>query len=120
MPNVRFAGFQRDLEEFYANADIYVMPSLGPEGLPMTSLEAMAHGLPCIFSDLTVHSEITDHGKGAYLFQTGDVESLVAGLRELLASPEKRYAYAAEAHRIVASRYNDRSVRDAYLRVLTG
>src|SRR3984957_1739965 len=76
VPNVRFAGFQRDLEEFYANADIYVMPSLGPEGLPMTSLEAMAHGLPCIFSDLTVHSEITDHGKGAYLFQTGDVESL--------------------------------------------
>jgi glycosyltransferase involved in cell wall biosynthesis len=120
VPNVRFAGFHRDLEEFYESADIFVMPSLGPEGLPMTSLEAMAHGLPCIFSDLPVHSEITDHGKGAYLFETGDVESLVTGLRELLASPEKRYAYAAEAHRIVASRYNDRSVRDAYLRVLAG
>ncbi len=120
VPNVRFAGFHRDLEEFYESADIFVMPSLGPEGLPMTSLEAMGHGLPCIFSDLAVHSEITDRGKGAYLFQTGDVESLVTGLRELLASPEKRYAYAAEAHRIVASRYNDRSVRDAYLRVLAG
>jgi glycosyltransferase involved in cell wall biosynthesis len=120
VPNVLFAGFHRDLEAFYKSADIFVMPSLGPEGLPMTSLEAMAHGLPCIFSDLPVHAEITDRGKAAYLFQTGDVESLVAGLRALLASPEKRYAYAAEAHRIVASRYNDRSVRDAYLRVLTG
>ena len=52
------------------------MPSMGPEGLPMTSLEAMAHGLPCIFSDLPVHHEITDHGKGAYLFRSGEVESL--------------------------------------------
>jgi glycosyltransferase involved in cell wall biosynthesis len=120
MPNVRFAGFQRDLEEFYERADIFVMPSMGPEGLPMASLEAMAHGLPCIFSDLGVHHEITDDGKGAYLFQSGEVESLVAGLREMLASPEKRCRYAAEAHRIVAARYEEGNVREAYLRVLAG
>ena len=79
VPNVRFVGFQRNLREFYERADIFVMPSLGPEGLPMTSLEAMAHGLPCIFSDLPVHHEITDHGKGAYLFRSGEVESLCDG-----------------------------------------
>ena len=76
LPNVRFAGFQRNLQEFYEDADIFVMPSMGPEGLPITSLEAMAHGLPCIFSDLPVHHEITDHGKGAYLFRSGEAESL--------------------------------------------
>jgi glycosyltransferase involved in cell wall biosynthesis len=118
VPNVRFAGFQRDLHEFYESADIFVMPSLGPEGLPITSLEAMAHGLPCIFSDLPVHLEITDHGKGAYLFRSGEMESLLAGLRELLASPERRQGYAVEAHRIVASRYSEGNVRQAYLRVL--
>ena len=63
VPNVRFAGFQQNLDEFYERSDIYVMPSLGPEGLPIASLEAMAHGLPCIFSDLPVHDEITDGGK---------------------------------------------------------
>ena len=120
LPNVRFVGFQRDLEEFYERADIFVMPSLGPEGLPMASLEAMAHGLPCIFSDLPVHHEITDDGEGAYLFRSGEVESLLAGLRELLASPERRCRYAAEAHRIVASRYEEGNVREAYLRVLAG
>jgi glycosyltransferase involved in cell wall biosynthesis len=120
VPNVRLVGFQRDLEEFYERADIFVMPSMGPEGLPMASLEAMAHGLPCIFSDLPVHHEITDDGKGAYLFHSGEVESLVAGLCELLASPEKRFRYAAEAHSIVAARYKDGNVREAYLRVLAG
>jgi glycosyltransferase involved in cell wall biosynthesis len=118
VPNVRFAGFQRNIQEFYESADIFVMPSLGPEGLPITSLEAMAHGLPCIFSDLPVHHEITDHGRGAYLFRSGEVESLLTALRELLASPERRQGYAAEAHRIVASRYNEGNVREAYLRVL--
>ncbi len=120
LSNVRFAGFQHNLDEFYERADIYVMPSLGPEGLPIASLEAMAHSLPCIFSDLPVHYEITDGGKGAYLFRSGEVDSLVTGLSELLASPEKRCRYAAEAHRIITARYMDGNVREAYLRVLAG
>jgi glycosyltransferase involved in cell wall biosynthesis len=119
VPNVRFVGFQQNLDEFYERADIYVMPSLGPEGLPIASLEAMAHGLPCIFSDLPVHDEITDSGKGAYLFRSGEVDSLVNALQELLASPERRRRYAAEAHRIIAAHYKEENVREAYLRVLT-
>jgi hypothetical protein len=39
-------------------------------------------------------------------------------LRELLASPETRDRYAAEAHRIIAARYKEENVREAYLRVL--
>ena len=120
LTNVRFAGFQRDLRPFYERADIFVMPSMGPEGLPIASLEAMAHGLPCIFSDLPVHREITDDGQGAYLFRVGEADSLLSGLRDLLESPELRCRYAARAHRIVASRYNEGNVREAYLRVLAG
>jgi glycosyltransferase involved in cell wall biosynthesis len=120
IPNVRFAGFQRNIEEFYERADIFVMPSMGPEGLPITSLEAMAHGLPCIFSDLAVHHEITEDGRAAYLFRSGEVESLLTALHNMLASPERRERYAAEAHRIIATRYNAGNVRQAYLRVLSG
>ena len=119
LQNVRFAGFQRDIQQFYARADIFVMPSMGPEGLPMTSLEAMANGLPCILSDLPVHGEITDHGSGAYLFRSGEVDSLQLGLCTLLGSAEQRHRYAAEAHRIIAARYSENNVRQAYLRVLS-
>jgi glycosyltransferase involved in cell wall biosynthesis len=120
LPNVRFAGFQRDLQEFYEHADIFVMPSLGPEGLPMVSLEAMGRGLPCIFSDIPVHREITDDGKGACLFRSGEVESLSTALRDMVASPERRCAYAAEGHHIVATRFSEKNVREAYIRVLAG
>jgi len=120
LPNVHFAGFQRNLQPFYERAHIFVMPSMGPEGLPIVSLEAMANGLPCIFSDLPVHQEITDHGQGAYLFRSGEAASLLAGLQVMLASAERRRTYAAEAHRIVAARYHEGAVREAYLRVLAG
>jgi glycosyltransferase involved in cell wall biosynthesis len=115
--NVHFAGFLRDVTGLYERADIVVMPSLGPEGLPMTSLEAMARGIPCIFSDLPVHSEISDQGKGASLFISGNAGSLHRALTTLLAQPEARQTLAQEALRIIDSRYTDNRVRGAYLTV---
>jgi glycosyltransferase involved in cell wall biosynthesis len=115
--NVHFVGFLRDVTTLYERADIVVMPSLGPEGLPMTSLEAMGKGIPCIFSDLPVHNEISDGGKGASLFTSGDAKSLQRALTTLLTQPEARQTLAREALRIVDSRYTDNRVRGAYLAV---
>jgi glycosyltransferase involved in cell wall biosynthesis len=117
--NVDFAGFLRDVTALYERADIVVMPSMGPEGLPMTSLEAMSRGIPCVFSDLPVHKEISDNGKGAYLFASGDTDSLRHALTTLLAQSETRQALACEALRIINSRYTDTRVRSAYLAVFT-
>jgi glycosyltransferase involved in cell wall biosynthesis len=115
--DVRFAGFVRDVAPLYERADIVVMPSLGPEGLPMSSLEAMGRGIPCIFSDLPVHSEISDGGKGASLFTSGNAESLHRALTTLLSHSAARRTLAREALRIIDSRYTDTRVRGAYLAV---
>jgi glycosyltransferase involved in cell wall biosynthesis len=115
--NVHFAGFLRNVTPLYERADIVVMPSLGPEGLPMTSLEAMGRGIPCIFSDLPVHREISNGGKGASLFTSGNVESLHGALTTLLTQPKTRQTLAQEALRIIDSRYTDHRVRGAYLAV---
>jgi glycosyltransferase involved in cell wall biosynthesis len=115
--DVHFPGFLRDVTALYERADIVVMPSLGPEGLPMTSLEAMGRGIPCIFSDLPVHSEISDGGKGALLFISGSAESLRRALATLLTQPKTRQTLAREALRIIDLRYTDKAVRNAYLAV---
>lgn len=116
---VNFAGFQRDMQPFYERAEIFVMPSLGPEGLPMSSLEAMGRGIPCILSDLPVHCEITDNGKGAMLFPLGDVAALQAALEAMVGDAELRVRYGREAHRIVGERYTAERVRAAYLKVFS-
>jgi len=115
--NVEFAGFQRDTGAYYKSADVFVMPSLGPEGLPMVSLEAMAHTVPCILSDLPVHGEITDQGQGALLFRTGEVADLQEKLTLLMDDDARRAALARNGRRIVEERYHAGAARQAYLSV---
>jgi glycosyltransferase involved in cell wall biosynthesis len=103
---VHFTGFQRDPSVFYRDSTIFINPSLGPEGLPLVSLEAMAQGLPCVFSDLPVHCEITSDGKAAALFKRGDSKSLANQLRRLLESEEERQRYGLAARRLVEQNYS--------------
>jgi glycosyltransferase involved in cell wall biosynthesis len=113
---VRFAGFQKDPFPFYRKADIFVMPSLGPEGLPMVSLEAMSHMLPCIFSDLPVHAEITNDGDAALLFRCGDASDLRAKLLHLIECPAERARLAQNANLVIQEKYNESVAREAYLK----
>jgi glycosyltransferase involved in cell wall biosynthesis len=104
--DVRFAGFQADPSRFYKDSAIFINPSLGPEGLPLVSLEAMAYGLPCIFSDLPVHREITGNGEAAALFRCGDSDSLVEQIRQLLDSESRRQSHGLAARQVVEQRYS--------------
>lgn len=113
--DVRFEGFQSP-EKYYAEADIFVMPSVGPEGLPMVSIEAMAHGLPCLFSDLEVHQEITAAGAAGMLFRSGDAEDLRRKLLILIEEAPLRSAYSLAAYRRVGEAYSAEVARKPYLR----
>jgi glycosyltransferase involved in cell wall biosynthesis len=116
--DVVFAGFQRATSHFFEDADLFVNPSLGPEGLPMVSLEAMAHSLPCIFSDLPIHAEISQDGRAALLFKRGSVESLAERIAELVADPILRGGYAERAHRAIVEYYSAPTATGKYLRAL--
>src|SRR5262249_21380152 len=49
--SVRFCGYHEDVSRFLAAADLFVQPSRS-EGLPFSLLEAMAHGLAVVCSDV--------------------------------------------------------------------
>jgi glycosyltransferase involved in cell wall biosynthesis len=114
---VTFVGFQSDITPYYEKADIFVMPSLGPEGLPMVTLEAMSHALPCLFSDLPVHREITEDGRAAMLFRTGDVVDLRDKLLTLIENSARRAEYSENAYQTIASKYHRSMARLAYLEI---
>jgi glycosyltransferase involved in cell wall biosynthesis len=112
---VFFAGFQVNTERWYQDADIFVLPSFGPEGLPLVCLEAMSHGLPCILSRLPVHKEITDDGATALLFDAGNSGDLREKIRILLTDPEIRGNYGALGRAMVSSRYGPGRARTQYV-----
>jgi glycosyltransferase involved in cell wall biosynthesis len=113
--DVQFAGFQEDPSRFYKDSIVFINPSLGPEGLPLVSLEAMAHGLPCLFSDLPVHLEITGGGSAAAIFKRGDSDSLTRHLWKLLESEAVREQYGRTARRMIEQHYSLTGATQQYI-----
>ena len=77
---VRLLGFRTDVLDMYQLADIFVHPSFR-EGLPVSLMEAMAAGLPCIVSDIRGNGDLIESGKGGLLCRPGDAAGFAAAIR---------------------------------------
>lgn len=95
-----------DLAALYANAAAFVLPS-SLEGLPLTLLEAAAHGVPTIASNIAPHREVlgTSGGPGRQLVPPGDVHALRDALRDTLAEPGSSHLGASELRNEVLTRF---------------
>ena len=73
--DIVFQGFKRDVNNYYAIADAFVLPTY-TEGSPLGVLEAMAAGLPVILSDIPTIAEFIEPEKNGLLFKPGSVSEL--------------------------------------------
>jgi glycosyltransferase involved in cell wall biosynthesis len=113
---VELLGFRPDVEDIYAQASVYVLPSRY-EGLSVSLLEAMASGLPVVASDVGEARDVVRHGDTGFLYPVGDVEALTRFLSSLLDDPDLRTRVGDEAAR-AARAYAGRAVIAARYRAL--
>ncbi len=71
--------FTNNIQAFYSDAQIYVLSSRW-EGFGLVLVEAMAHGLPVVSSDLPTSLEIM--GDFGMYFKNGDIEDLAKRLED--------------------------------------
>jgi glycosyltransferase involved in cell wall biosynthesis len=71
--------FTNHIQSYYSNAQVYVLSSRW-EGFGLVLVEAMAHGLPIVSSDLPTSIEIM--GDFGLYFENGNVEELAQRLEE--------------------------------------
>jgi glycosyltransferase involved in cell wall biosynthesis len=93
----RVAGAQ--LEALYRDALAVVLPSHA-EGFGLPPLEALAHGVPPVVSDLAVYDETL--GPGALRFPPGDAEALAGALLQIASDAGLRARVVADGRRAMA------------------
>ena len=101
--HVTFPGFLND-DEFpllYRCADVFVIPSIC-ELQSITTLEAMASGLPVLAANKYALPELCHHGQNGYLFEAQDHATLATQLIELFQNPVRRHTMGQESLTIVA------------------
>lgn len=75
-------------EDLFASADLFVFPGLQQEGQPLVVIEAMAAGLPILFTDRGCLRETVIEGENGWEVRTNDPEDLAEQILRMLEYPE--------------------------------
>ncbi len=104
---ISFPGYVygESLSSLYSNALAFVLPS-DVEGMPISLLEAMAHGIPAIASDIDPNREVMGtRNRFGYLFKRGDGDDLKEKL-ELALNDRLLRAKGLQARDFVSKHYS--------------
>ncbi|MCK4554486.1 glycosyltransferase family 4 protein [Candidatus Parcubacteria bacterium] len=87
--NVKFFGWQDDLEKFYRQADAFLLTS-NSEGWGMAVIEAASYGLPIIMTDVGCAGEVIKDGESGIVVPAGDQKKLEEAMIKLIKNSELR------------------------------
>ena len=85
--SVRFVGFQPNVADWLAIADINVLPSFY-EGLPLVAIEALAAGRPTVATAVDGTTEVIVNQQTGLTVPPGQATALASAVLQLLSSPE--------------------------------
>ncbi len=101
---INVVGFVDDIDDFYANAAMAVVPYRFGGGVKIKALEAMANG--CAVVATTVGAEGLKIEKNRHLLVADNPEEFAAAIASLLASEEKRASLASAARRHIETNFS--------------
>lgn len=87
----------QELAEIYRDAAVSVVPSVFPEALGLTSIEAQASGVPVVVSKSGGLPETVSPGKGGLVFDNGNAGQLAEAVLSILSNDDRRSRMGAAA-----------------------
>ena len=81
---IDWTGFQTNVNEQLRKMDVFVLPSLYGEGLPMVVLESMANAIPVVASRVEGIPEAVRDGIDGLIFEPSNAEDLAEKLQSLI------------------------------------
>lgn len=113
----RFAGSQNNLADWYAVADVVVLPSLS-EGFPFVLLEALAMSRPVVATAVNGVPEIIHDGSTGLLVPPGDPPALEEAILTMLRDPPFAARLGKIGQQEVAARFTAEKMVHDTVRVI--
>ncbi len=109
---VSFLGVRTDMPELLNACDVFALAS-DWEGHPLSTMEAMAAGLPVVATAVGGVPEIVADGATGLLVPAGDTPALVSALQCLVRNPRRRRELG-EGGRSASARFDSAAMAAAY------
>jgi glycosyltransferase involved in cell wall biosynthesis len=93
-----------DVAGFYRSASVFCLPTT-VEPFGFVFLEAFAHGLPVVATNIGAIPDFVEEGQSGYMVGCRDAGQLANRLNELLADPARCAAFGARGQALVIDRY---------------
>jgi glycosyltransferase involved in cell wall biosynthesis len=106
-----------DVNAQLSRMDLFVLPSLFGEGLPMVVLEAMAAGVPVVATSVEGIPEVIRDRENGILVRPGQADQLVDAIRGIMDGRHDWQALRRSALQRHAERFSDRAMAAGVARV---
>ena len=110
-------GSVRNVASWLHRASVFVLPSYR-EGVPRSTLEAMACGLPVITTDVPGCRETVRDGRNGIVVPPRDVQALEEAMLRLCDDAELRAGMGAESRAFVLERFDSNVVNKEMARIM--
>lgn len=114
--NVKFIGYRTDLHEIYSISDVAAYPSK-MEGLMVSGMEAMASGVPLLYSNVRGIKDYSINGVTGLAIDPCDVRSVTEKISELYSMTGKLKNNMAHSAKSQVEKYDSKYIDDR-MRVL--
>ncbi len=111
--NIKFLGWKENLEDFYRQADAFLLTS-NYEGWGLVVIEAASFRLPIIMTDVGCAGEVIKNGESGIVIEVGDKEALITAMMKLIQDRNLSEKIGEGAKRAVLSLPNLEQSLDLY------
>ncbi len=113
---VRVLGTVDDIDSLMTGSDFFVLSSIS-EGISITLLEAMAHGLPIVATSVGGTPEVVVHDETGLLVPPRDPDALADAIVWMIQHPRERGVMGRRGRLRVADHFNLDSTIEQYQRL---
>lgn len=114
---IEWRGFRRDVAAEFAAMDLFVLPSLFGEGMPMVVLEAMSFGVPVIATRVEGIPEAIRDEQDGLIVEPNDPLSLALAIARFVHGRADWQALRTSARQRQCDRFSARSMAEGVARV---